>query len=105
VHTRGEPLRPVARISSKRQRLILFGQARQPFAEVASDDVSAQTLGDTMTVSRWHELEVELTGGDRELLTAADDLLRRDGLRRAGRSAKLERALGGQLTESAGRRR
>ena len=39
---------------------------------------------------------MELTGGDRELLEAADELLRRDGLRRAGRSAKLERALGGR---------
>jgi len=66
VHTRGEPLRPVARISTNRQRLILFGQARQPLAEVASDDVSAQALGDTTTVSRWHELEVELTGGDQD---------------------------------------
>src|SRR5215470_10314121 len=63
VHTRGEPLRPVARVSTKRQRLTLFGPAGQPLAELAADDVSAQTLGDTTTVSRWHELEVELTGG------------------------------------------
>ncbi len=36
----------------------------------------------------------ELTGGDRDLLAAADKALRRDGLRRASHSAKLERALG-----------
>ncbi len=101
VHTRGEPLRPVARVTTNRQRLILLGQAGESLAEVAEDDVSAQTLGGTPTVSSWHEVEVELTGGGRELLEAADDLLRRDGLRPAGRSAKLERALAGQLPEPA----
>jgi CHAD domain-containing protein len=58
-------------------------------------------MGDSTTVSKWRELEVELTGGDRRLLKAADVLLRRDGLRPAGRSAKLERALAGQLPEPA----
>src|SRR6266516_475391 len=101
VHTRSEPLRPVARITTNRQRLILLGQAGESLAEVAEDDISAQTLGGTPTVSSWHEVEVELTGGDWELLEAADDLLRRDGLRPAGRSAKLERALAGQLPEPA----
>jgi CHAD domain-containing protein len=101
VHTRNEPLRPVARITTRRQRLILLDQAGESLAEVAADDVSAQTLGATTTVSSWHEVEVELTGGDRELLEAADERLRHDGLRPAGRSAKLERALGGQLPEPA----
>ncbi len=101
VHTRGEPLRPVARLTTRRQRMILLDEAGESLAEVAADDVSAQTLGDTTTLSRWHEVEVELTGGGRRLLKAADELLRRDGLRPAGRSAKLERALGGQLPEQA----
>src|SRR5579859_7537197 len=99
VHTRGAPLRPVARLTTRRQRLILLDEAGESLAEVAADDVSAQTLGDSTTVSRWHEVEVELTGGGRRLLKADDELLRRDGLRPAGRSAKLERALGGQLPE------
>jgi CHAD domain-containing protein len=101
VHTRGKPLRPVARVTTKRQRLILLDQAGGSLAEVAADDVSAETLGGTSAVSRWHEVEVELTGGDRALLKAADELLRGDGLRPAGRSAKLERALGGRLPEPA----
>jgi CHAD domain-containing protein len=87
----------VARMTTHRQRLILLGGAGESLAEVADDDVSAQTLGGATTLSRWHEVEVELTGGDRKLLKAADRLLRRGGLRRAGRSAKLERALDGQL--------
>ena len=97
VHTRGEPLRPVARMTTRRRRLILLGPGGESLAEVAADDVSAQTLGVSTTLSSWHEVEVELTGGDRELLEAADELLLHDGLRPAGRSAKLERALGGQL--------
>ncbi len=99
VRTRGRPLRPVARMTTNRQRLTLLGPAGESLAEVAADDVSAQTRGDTTTLSRWHEVEVELTGGGRKLLKAADDLLRRGGLRPAGRAAKLERALGGQLAE------
>ncbi len=97
VHTRGKPLGPVARMTTSRRRVTLFGRAGESLAEVAADDVCAETLGDTTTVSRWREVEVELTGGGRELLKAADELLRREGLRPAGRAAKLERALGGQL--------
>jgi CHAD domain-containing protein len=101
VYTRGAALRPVARLATRRQTLVLLGEGGESLAEVASDDVSAQTMGDSTTVSQWRELEVELTGGDRRLLKAADALLRRDGLRPAGRSAKLERALAGQLPEPA----
>jgi CHAD domain-containing protein len=99
VHTRSKPLRPLARITTSRRRLTLLGQAGESLAEVAADDVSAQTLGETTTLSSWHEVEVELTGGGRKLLKAADDLLRHSGLRPVGRPAKLERALGGGLPE------
>ncbi|MGI9006766.1 MAG: CHAD domain-containing protein [Streptosporangiaceae bacterium] len=94
VHTRGEPLRPVARMTTVRQVLVLLDEGGEALAEVAADDVRAQTLGSTTTVSRWNEVEIELVNGDWQLLQAADDLLRREGLRRAGRTAKLERALG-----------
>jgi CHAD domain-containing protein len=97
AHTRDAPLRPVARMTTTRRRRILLDQAGESLAEVAADDVSAQTLGTTTALSRWQEVEVELTGGDRSLLGAADKLLRRDGLRPAGRAAKLERALSGWL--------
>jgi CHAD domain-containing protein len=103
AHTRDAPLRPVARMSTTRRRLILLDQAGESLAEVAADDVSAQTLGPTTALSRWQEVEVELTGGDRRLLGAADKLLRRDGLRPAGRAAKLERALSGWLPKAPNR--
>ncbi len=91
---RGQTLRPVARIATRRQRAVLLGRSGESLAEIAADDVSAQTMGESTTVSQWHEVEVELTGGDRRLLEAAGEMLRRDGLRRSDWSAKLEHALG-----------
>jgi CHAD domain-containing protein len=97
VHTRGATLKPVARMTTTRQRLILLDETGDSLAEVAADDVAAQALGSATALSRWQEVEVELTGGDRRLLQAAGELLRHDGLRPAGRAAKLERALGDRL--------
>ena len=95
--TRGEALLPVAEINTVRHRLVLLDEAGGPLAEVVDDDVSASTLGEKTALSRWREVEVELTGGGPGLLAAADKRLRRSGLRPAGRRAKLEQALAGQL--------
>ena len=93
VHTRGRDLRPVARITTTRTRQLLLDSDGSSLAEVASDNVTAEALGDTPRRTRWHEVEVELTGGDRDVLDAADRLLQRAGLRRSTQSAKLGRAL------------
>src|ERR1039458_9190379 len=93
-YARGEALRPVARISTRRQVLTLIDSAGASLAEIAADDVSAQTMGEETVLSQWAEVEVELTGGGPRLLKAADAQLRRDGLVPSPRSAKLERALG-----------
>ncbi len=98
-YTRGAALRPVARISTRRQVLTLVDAAGDSLAEVAADDVSAETLGAETVLSQWHEVEVELTGGDRGLLTDADAWLRREGLRPAPHVAKLQRALADQLAQ------
>ncbi len=95
VHTRGEPLMPVAIIRTRRRRRLLLDRGGVSLAELVADEVSAETLGDSTTISSWGEVEVELTGGGQKLLDAADERLRRSGLRRARRSAKLERALAG----------
>jgi CHAD domain-containing protein len=95
--TRGEALAPVAEISTVRHRRVLLDEAGDSLAEVVDDDVSASTLGAQTELSRWREVEVELTGGGQGLLAAADRRLRRSGLSPAGRQAKLERALEGQL--------
>lgn len=41
VHTRGQPLRPVAQVTTNRRRLTLLGQAGESLAEVVEDDVRA----------------------------------------------------------------
>src|SRR5580692_6927509 len=95
--TRGEALAPVAEISTVRHRLVLLDEA-------GDDDVSASTMGAQTELSHWHEVEVELTGGGRGLLAAADKRMRRSGLRPAARQAKLERALADQLPSRNGDR-
>ena len=97
AYTRGQPLPPVAHIGTVRRRRILRDAAGNSLAEVVIDDVSAQTLGRSTTISSWQEAEFELTGGDDRLLKAADRRLRHAGLRPAGHAAKLERALADQL--------
>lgn len=103
AYTRGEPVEQVAVISTRRERLILLDNAGESLAELALDDVRALRTG-AGTKSRWREVEFELTGGDRKLLDAADELLRRSGLRRAANSAKLERVVGVQAVPAQARR-
>jgi hypothetical protein len=110
VYTRGAPLRPVARISTRRQRLTLMNDAGATLAEVAADEVSAQTLGEATALSQWNEVEVELTGGGSKLLKAADERLRRDGLARetafheARKSAKRARYAGEAVSPAIGKK-
>jgi CHAD domain-containing protein len=94
---RGQALRPVALITTTRRRQALLDTAGTSLAEVMSDEVTARAMGDTAALSSWHEVEVELTGGGPRLLRAADERLRRAGLRPAGHGAKLERALADRL--------
>jgi CHAD domain-containing protein len=105
VHTRGRELVPVAVIRTARRRQLLLDSAGRPLAEVASDDVAAQAIRARAGPSRWHEVEVELTGGSSEILDAADKLLQRNGLSRAGQFAKLARALDLPAPEPGRRRR
>ena len=95
--SRGEPLQPVAHITTVRHRTVLKDAAGASLAEVVADEVSAQSLGASTTISGWQEAEIELTGGDLSLLDAADRRLCSSGLRRAEHSAKLERALADRL--------
>jgi CHAD domain-containing protein len=95
AHVRGERLGLVASITTLRDTTTLLGPAGESLAEVADDRVRAAAAADPGAgPSGWREIEVELTGGDRHLLAAADQLLRRAGLRRSDRAAKLERVLG-----------
>lgn len=101
ARTRGELLAPVATITTVRQVTTLVDDRGESLAEVADDSVTAVTVPDQRPEARWREIEVELTGGSAELLIAADKLLKRAGLRRSARSAKLERVLSARLPRSA----
>jgi CHAD domain-containing protein len=104
AYTRGAALRPVARISTRRNVLTLLDEEGHSLAEIAADDISAQSLGAETGLSKWGEVEAELTGGRPELLNAVDAQLRRAGLRPSARSAKLERLLADQLSAVDGHR-
>jgi CHAD domain-containing protein len=97
AQARGGELRPVALITTTRRLRVLLDDTGASLAEVAVDEVSAEAMGEAAALSRWNEVEVELTGGDTRLLNAVDKRLRHGGLRPSGRQAKLERALAGQL--------
>jgi CHAD domain-containing protein len=98
AHTRGARLRRVASIVTERQQLTLLDEGGRPLAEVADDSVAAVAAASGPgPASTWREVEVELAGGDAGLLKSADSVLRAAGLRQAGRSAKLERALSVEL--------
>jgi CHAD domain-containing protein len=99
AYSRGHPLAPVAAITTLRQTVTLLGSDGESLAEVADDQVRVSATAGRTGPSHWREVEVELTGGDQDLLDAADRLLRGAGMRRSSRSAKLEMVLGGQLPE------
>src|SRR5690242_7222286 len=100
---RGRPVEPVARIETGRTEHALVAEDGTVLAVVSDDAVSAQSLGDTTTVSTWREIEVELVDGDQRLLNAAVKALRRAGARNSGTSSKLHRALAHRLdTDAAG---
>lgn len=94
ARARGRPLQPVATLTTRRRVTTLFDRAGGSLAEVADDRVSGLRRGDKAPGVRWREVEVELTGGSRGLLVAADKLLRDTGLRPAERTAKVEMVLG-----------
>ncbi len=97
VRLRGEAVAPVARIETGRTEHALVAADGTVLALVADDVVTAEAIGDEVTVSRWREIEVELVAGDRELLDAAVKALRKAGARPASASSKVRRALESRL--------
>jgi CHAD domain-containing protein len=93
VQLRGEPVAPVARITTRRTVRRLLGVDGVVLAEVADDQVTAEALGGELTTSKWREIEVELVEGDDALLRAASAVLVDAGARPAGSASKLQRAL------------
>src|SRR5450432_3796897 len=75
--TQGKPLRPIARLETRRTVRRLLDETGQVLAEAADDLVTGSRPGQTpdapawQQVASWREVEVELMSGTRDLLTAA----------------------------------
>lgn len=93
VQLRGEPVTPVARITTRRTVRRLLGADGLVLAEVADDQVTAEALGGELTTSKWREIEVELVEGGDELLESASAALVEAGARPSDSTSKLQRAL------------
>ncbi|MCK6211830.1 CYTH and CHAD domain-containing protein [Georgenia sp. EYE_87] len=97
VHVRDEPLVPVARLRTTRAVHRLRADGGPVLAEVVEDDVTAESLGDDVTVSTWREVEVELVDGGPGLLDEAAAALVAAGATDPPAPSKLARALGDRL--------
>jgi CHAD domain-containing protein len=94
---RDRPVRPVARITTRRTVDVLYGHDDAPLAEFCDDQVTAQA-GPEGDEQRWREWELELAEGvDRDLLDRLTNRLLDAGAVPAGHGSKLARVL-----ESAG---
>lgn len=107
AYTRGEPLRPVATLETRRTVVRLYADDGAMLAEVADDLVTGRDVRDAPDeppadgpARRWREIEVELGDGTAELLKAAGKRLRKAGARRAKSSSKLGRLLGDAIAPS-----
>ena len=95
----GAPLRPVARLETRRTVHRLLDQAGQVLAEVADDQVTG-SRPDPADPERWRqqdtwrEVEVELKSGTPEVLDAAAAGLAAAGARPSRSASKLARVLG-----------
>ncbi|TDD57121.1 CYTH and CHAD domain-containing protein [Kribbella antibiotica] len=95
VHVRDNELVPVVTLQTRRVVHRLLDADGAVLAELADDHVTA-TTGESEPES-WREWEVELVGGDLELLQAAETLLRSAGAEPASGPSKLARALGDRV--------
>ena len=95
ARTRSTPLQRVARLRTYRTRYRLLDAGGAALAEVADDTVTADVPG--RAPATWREIEVELTGGDRSLLTAVEHELTARGAVPSAASSPLARALADRI--------
>jgi CHAD domain-containing protein len=94
VFTRGEELRPVARIHTRRTLHRLHGSDDVTLADFVDDHVTAETLHPRQLERRWREWEIELVHGDESLFESAESVLSEAGATPSGHASKLARAFG-----------
>jgi inorganic triphosphatase YgiF len=97
--TGGQPLRPVARLETRRTVRRLTGPDGLVLAEVADDTVTGSRPDPAdparwRQADRWREIEVELVSGHHDLLNATAGQLRAAGAEPSRSASKLARVLG-----------
>jgi CHAD domain-containing protein len=99
ARTRGVPLAPVATLDTTRRITLLSDADGNVLAELADDEVRADVLdgGSVVEKRHWREVEVELVGGDRDLLAAVGHVLRRAGADIAPHGSKIALVLGARV--------
>ena len=98
AHTRSAPLVPVGLIRTERDRWLLRDDSGGLLAEVADDQVTASSMGESSTVDSWREVEVELgERGSPKLWRRLESRLARAGARPADAPSKLARLLADRL--------
>ena len=98
----GQAMEPVAVIVTERTARPLIDDEGVVLAEVADDRVTASipdTEGDPVT---WREIEVELVGGDADILSRVGRRLIKAGAERSARTSKLNELIGGPGAEPFG---
>ena len=91
---RGRPLRPVARLRTRRTARHVLDAAGTPLVEIADDDVTALALvPEGAQEQRWRELEVEIEAGTPDLLNAVVAALLAAGARVSASASKVGRLL------------
>jgi len=97
----GTPLRPVARLETRRTVRRLVSESGEVLAEVADDQVTGSRpdpadLGTWRVQDTWREVEVELKSGTPDLLDAAAAGLAAAGATPSRSASKLARVLYGE---------
>jgi inorganic triphosphatase YgiF len=95
---RGNGLRPVTRIQTKRRRWSLMARGKQ-LGELVDDHVSV--LNGAVVVNRFREIEIELQGLNGASLKKIDAFMRRAGAGPADPTPKAIRALGDRARKPA----
>ncbi|HEY7199948.1 MAG TPA: CYTH and CHAD domain-containing protein [Candidatus Dormibacteraeota bacterium] len=91
-YVRGEPVEPVARLSSLCRRVALVDGAGRRLAEIVDDEVSV--LHGRRVAARFREVEIEIQPGGDPLLAALLERLRGAGAGRVDRTPQHVRILG-----------
>jgi CHAD domain-containing protein len=90
--TLGQPLNPIALVNTQRHLTYLY-EGDQLLAEIADDHVHGTAFGEAARVTLWREVEVELAGGDEQLLAKVGKRLVKAGACPSKASSKLARTL------------